>query len=57
MKKLLYISLLIWLSIHQLSGQTRLIDSLRNLWWALPNDTSKVMTGLRYGQRMFALYQ
>lgn len=54
MKKLVYLSLLFWLSIQSLSGQTVIMDSLRDLLWALPNDTSKVMTGLRYGQRLFA---
>ncbi|MFK7925413.1 MAG: histidine kinase [Bacteroidia bacterium] len=54
MKKLVYLSLLFWLTIHDLSGQTMIMDSLRNLLWALPNDTTKVMTSLRYGQRLFS---
>lgn len=54
MKKLLYISLFFCLSISNLSAQNAVIDSLRNIWWSCPDDTTKVMAGLRYGQRLFA---
>lgn len=37
-----------------LVGQNAYIDSLKSLWLTLPEDTMKVMTGLRYGQHLFS---
>ncbi|MEM6342704.1 MAG: histidine kinase [Bacteroidota bacterium] len=53
MKTLSSFWLLLWLSLASLLGQNAQIDSLKNLWLVLPEDTMKVMTGLRYSQRLF----
>ncbi|MEL6588637.1 MAG: histidine kinase [Bacteroidota bacterium] len=56
MKKRLICWMFLLISLSTAQGQTAILDSLRGLWWSLPQDTMRVMTGLRYGQRLFTHY-
>ncbi|MEL7340349.1 MAG: tetratricopeptide repeat protein, partial [Bacteroidota bacterium] len=53
MKKRLICWSFLLIALGNAHAQTVILDSLRTLWWSLPQDTMRIMTGLRYGQRLF----